>query len=146
MYTFWVQQGANTIGADIVDMIDYRTTDGLVVVATHSHGIFSSHISSINDVLSVPKTFANNYDLNLKTYPNPFASNTTIHFNLLKKENVCIQVYDVLGRLVTVVASEQMEPGEKNFIFNGSNLQPGTYYCLLKVGDQTASKQMVFTR
>jgi len=144
--TVWVQQGTSTIGADIVDMIDYRTTDGLVVVATHSHGIFSSHISSINDVLSVPQTFTNNYSLNLTTYPNPFAITATIHFNLLKKENVCIQVYDVLGRLVDVVANEQMEPGERNLIFNGNNLQPGTYYCMLKAGDQTASKQMVFTR
>src|SRR5207253_3046450 len=46
--TLWAQQGAATIGNSICDMIDFRTTDGLVAVATHSHGIFTTHITSKN--------------------------------------------------------------------------------------------------
>ncbi|MEI7980072.1 MAG: sialidase family protein, partial [Bacteroidota bacterium] len=41
--TVWVQEGPNTIGHVIVDMIDARMTDGFVAVATHGNGVYSVH-------------------------------------------------------------------------------------------------------
>ena len=43
--TVWAQEGANTIGNAVVDAIDARATDGLVVVATHGKGIFTTHVN-----------------------------------------------------------------------------------------------------
>ena len=42
--TAWMQEGASTIGNVVVDMIDNRLSDSLVVVATHGNGVFSSNV------------------------------------------------------------------------------------------------------
>ena len=45
MSTVWAQEGANTIGNVVVDMVDARVADGLVVVATHGQGVFSGYVA-----------------------------------------------------------------------------------------------------
>jgi len=42
--TAWMQEGASPIGNVVVDMIDNRLSDNLVVVATHGNGVFSSNV------------------------------------------------------------------------------------------------------
>ena len=51
--TVWAQEGANTIGNVVSDMVISRETDGKVVVATHGNGVYDSHVSSTgsNDIL-----------------------------------------------------------------------------------------------
>ncbi len=43
--TVWVQEGPSTIGNVVVDMIDTRAVDGLVVAATHANGVFSANLA-----------------------------------------------------------------------------------------------------
>ncbi len=142
--TYWTQLGANTIGSSVVDMIDYRSTDGLVVVATHSHGIFSSHITSVNDV-GVKRVAAYNI-ADLRNYPNPFKSQTIIQFNLKEKANVVLNVYDISGRLVSTLANSQMDAGEKKYIFSGNDLTPGIYYCSLQAGQTSQTLPIVLAK
>ncbi|MFI5196068.1 MAG: T9SS type A sorting domain-containing protein [Chitinophagales bacterium] len=144
--TVWVQQGANTIGASVVDMIDYRSTDGLVVVATHSNGIFSSHIAQITDVAGVKEITANNPGFNLTNYPNPFNNQTTIQFDLKENSKVSLKVYDQVGRLVRTIADEQMNVGEKKYVFTADNLSPGIYYCILKAGTFSEARRLILVR
>jgi len=40
--TVWVQEAPDKIGSVIVDMIDARSTDGFVAVATHGNGVYSA--------------------------------------------------------------------------------------------------------
>lgn len=44
--TVWSQEGSSTIGKVVVDMIDSRMSDGLVVAATHGRGVFSGFIDN----------------------------------------------------------------------------------------------------
>ena len=141
--TVWVQQGAGTIGAAVVDMIDYRSTDGLVVIATHSKGMFSTYINSIANVLSVPAVATSQFDLNFTNYPNPFTDMTTIQFNIKERSHVALNVYDVQGRLVTTLANEEMEAGEKKFSFQRNLLASGTYYCTLTANGHTETRKLV---
>lgn len=43
--TIWEQEGAETIGNVVIDMIDTRESDGQVVAATHGNGVFSSTVT-----------------------------------------------------------------------------------------------------
>ena len=43
--TFWVQEGASTIGNVVVDMIAVRPSDGFVAVGTHGRGVFSANVA-----------------------------------------------------------------------------------------------------
>ncbi len=44
--TVWAQEGANTIGNVVSDMVISRETDGKIVIATHGNGVYSSHVST----------------------------------------------------------------------------------------------------
>lgn len=64
--TIWAQEGANTIGNVVINMITSRTFDNTIVVATHGNGMYSNKVftpSGINTVNEVPFT--------LNVYPNP---------------------------------------------------------------------------
>ncbi len=60
--TVWAQEGASTIGNAVVDAIDARSTDGLVVVATHGKGIYSTHVNTnaTTDSSDILVSFDNN--------------------------------------------------------------------------------------
>lgn len=140
--TVWVQQGANTIGAAVVDMIDYRSTDGLVVVATHSNGVFSSNITSIANMTTVKQLPVANNGLRFTNYPNPFTGETTIQYELEERGNVTLNIYDGMGRLVRTVDNGQREAGEHKYLFATNNLPPGLYYCTLIAGARNETRKI----
>ncbi|NDC41562.1 MAG: T9SS C-terminal target domain-containing protein, partial [Chitinophagia bacterium] len=126
--TVWVQQGANTIGNTVVDMIDYRSTDGLVVVATHSKGIFATHITQVGDVnrvVDIPTTKA----LTVTAAPNPFYSNTTIQFSLEEPDYITATVTDLSGRIVCTLADGELQSGSHSLPLGRGNLPGGLYFC-----------------
>ncbi|MCX6287240.1 MAG: hypothetical protein NTY96_09000, partial [Bacteroidetes bacterium] len=41
--TIWIQESPDAIGNVIVDMIDARSTDGFVAIATHGNGVYSTY-------------------------------------------------------------------------------------------------------
>lgn len=47
MNTAWTQEGAESVGNSVVDMIDIREQDGLVAVGTHGLGTFTAHITDL---------------------------------------------------------------------------------------------------
>ena len=141
--TTWVQQGTNTIGSSVVDMIDYRSTDGLVVIATHSSGMYSTHITQVANVNGVAPVTVENKGYDLLTYPNPFADYTNIRFTLKERGDVIINVFDQTGRLVKTIAEGQMDAGEQHFIFRPDNLPAGVYYCSIKAGTGSEVSKMV---
>ncbi len=144
--TVWVQQATSTIGSAVVDMIDYRNTDGLVVAATHSSGMYSSFITQVGDITGIKEVAASTPDFSLITYPNPFNTAATIQFTLDKPAVTSITIYDQLGRQIQTLANEQMTSGQHQYSFAGSNLPAGIYYCTLRSGGFTQTKRMVLTR
>lgn len=47
MGTVWTQEGAETIGNIVVDMVDARSSDGFVAIGTHGGGVFSTRITDL---------------------------------------------------------------------------------------------------
>lgn len=141
--TVWVQQGTNTIGSSVVTMIDHRVTDGLVVAATHSNGIFSTRITQVANINGVKEIAASAPDLHFTNYPNPFSNETTIKFELEEKNSVSIHVYDQAGRLIKTLADEDMLRGEKKYTYNTRDLSPGIYYCTLKTGNYSETRKLL---
>jgi hypothetical protein len=139
--TVWTQQGTNAIGNAVVDMIDSRSSDGLVAVATHAHGIFSAKIQNLNDVgIYTPIAGA---DVQYKTYPNPFQRSATLQFTLKSKGNVNLQVYDELGRPVRTLVNNELGAGAHTYSLEGNGLPAGIYFCTLKVGALVETKRLL---
>ena len=70
-----------------------------------------------------------------QNYPNPFNPETTFDFEIPRTSRVNITVYDILGRIVSVLVNEIKVAGKYNIKFNGSNISSGTYLVKMESGD-----------
>lgn len=81
-----------------------------------------------------------------QNYPNPFNPVTTIPFELYKRSNVELKVYDVNGREVETLISSQMNTGKHEYTYDASDLASGVYYYQLTIEGQTLSKRMILVK
>ena len=78
-----------------------------------------------------------------QNYPNPFNPSTQIKFGIIEASNVDLRIYDVLGREVAVlISNEFMSAGSYNVKFDASNLASGTYVYRMTAGANTVSRKM----
>ncbi|MFC1493380.1 SBBP repeat-containing protein [candidate division KSB1 bacterium] len=82
-------------------------------------------------------------------YPNPFNPETTIIFGVDKTSNVNLSVYDIRGKLVRTIVSDNYVPGEYSVRWNGINsdgkkVSSGIYfYRLAKAGNSQVKKMLL---
>ncbi len=79
----------------------------------------------------------------LKNFPNPFYSTTTISFDLPKDTHVNLAVYDISGRLVETLVNEDRAGGEHTIRFTPDDSPSGTYFCRLTTEYHTATSKMI---
>lgn len=144
--TVWVQQGSATIGNSVCDMIDVRQSDGLVVVATHASGIYSTNITSVNDIVTIHDIENSGEELELSNYPNPIVENTTIAFTLKKNAKVSLQVWDAYGRIIETLVDNNLPAGEHKVDFNKKSLSAGIYYYSLTADRKRKTKKLVISK
>jgi hypothetical protein len=85
------------------------------------------------------------YELS-QNYPNPFNPSTTIRFSLPKQTQLKINIYNMLGELVTTIAEGMYESGYHKVTFNASNLPSGTYIYRLESSDFVQVKKMILLK
>lgn len=144
--TVWVQQGTNTIGNAVCDMIETRVSEGLVMVATHANGVYSTTITSKSDIVTVEDLISMKTDLEMMNYPNPVSQNTTIEFKLIKKAHVTLQLMDEYGRLVETLVNESMQEGKHLIPFDRKNLGAGIYYYSLVADNRRKTNRMIIIK
>lgn len=71
---------------------------------------------------AVPEAFALS-----QNYPNPFNPATTINYDIPERSDVRLEVFNMLGQRVALLADGQVQPGSHAAIFDASNLSSGTY-------------------
>jgi len=81
-----------------------------------------------------------------QNYPNPFNPSTKIGFSVPKTDYVDLRVYDILGREVKTLLSEQLNTGEYEIEFDAKNLASGMYYYRLQSGDNVSVKKMTLVK
>lgn len=67
-----------------------------------------------------------------ENFPNPFNAETVIRFSLPERSWITMKVYDVLGRLVAILAEDILEAGEHRVRFDARSLTSGVYYYKLQ--------------
>lgn len=144
--TVWVQQGTNTIGNAVCDMIDTRISDGLVVIATHANGIYSTNITSTNDIVTIHDIAAAKAELDLSNYPNPATSSTTIEFSLNKKGDVDLQLWDERGRLLRNLVKGNKAAGKHTIQVETASLSAGIYYYTLTAENKRRTNKLVVVK
>jgi hypothetical protein len=82
----------------------------------------------------------------LNTYPNPFNAITTISFSLENQSPVNISIYDLTGRLVEVLASNDYDAGIHSIIWDATDMPSGLYFARLTAGDEVSTSRMVLLK
>ncbi|HMQ80675.1 MAG TPA: YCF48-related protein [Ignavibacteria bacterium] len=81
-----------------------------------------------------------------QNYPNPFNPVTNIKFDIPKSGLVKITVFDMLGREVTSLINQQMQPGSSSVDWDASNYPSGVYFYKLETESFAESKKMVLVK
>ena len=140
--TVWVQQGANTIGSVVVDMMDVRMSDGLVAVATHGNGVFSANITSTNMVTGIRPVASLAGESSLSLYPNPVSSSFTF---MLKKGNttgkIRTELLNEMGQRIKVLNAVPDAGGR--YEVDAADLLTGIYYLRVTSGKTVLTKGFV---
>ena len=86
-----------------------------------------------------------------QNYPNPFNQFTQIGFTLENSAFVDLTIYDLLGRKVKTLVSENLPTGYKSVLWDGTDesgkeVASGIYLYELKAGDFSMSKKLVLLK
>ena len=86
-----------------------------------------------------------------QNYPNPFNPTTDIEFSVPIAVNVEIKVYDILGREVTTLVNEFVQPGKYRVRWNGTDrdgrqVSSGVYFYVMKAGKFIQTKKMMLLK
>lgn len=145
--TTWVKEGAQEIGKSIVTMMNYRSSDGRMVIATHGNGAYRAFIDN-----PVRTTEPETDDFKLgQNFPNPVIDKTLINFTIPQDEVIRIDLYDDQGRLIKNLLWGIQYSGENTITWDGTDAQgatvrAGTYIYTLSYKGKTKSKRLVFIK
>lgn len=81
--------------------------------------------------------------LDLTAFPNPFTEHTTFAFSLEQPTKVRLEVRDLAGRQVALLADEPLAPGSYQRQFEAGHLPDGIYIYRLQAGQQQHTGRLV---
>jgi hypothetical protein len=124
---------------------DLKTTDSISVAGTYKYKSYALLIGDGNFIDSVRAVYAPKTFRLYQNYPNPFNPTTIIRYEIPKKAQVTLQVYNVLGELVRTLVNEVEQPGYYEVGFNASGLASGVYFCRIMVDGINPGSSMNYT-
>jgi endoglucanase len=100
-------------------------------------------------VTAVPESHAEGIPREIRldqNYPNPFNPSTTISFGLPFRSLVSLRIFDLMGREVASVVSEELPAGTYSREWNARGLASGVYFCRMNAGSFTQTKKLLLLR
>jgi len=138
--TVWEQVGATEIGAVVVEFLEYRENDGLLVVATHGNGIYQTNLTSVGDVLATDN-LKDNFDLTV--FPNPVDDILSLAVNMDKIADSKAVIYDELGRKVGQEHNQKLYFGANTIQLNIADYKSGIYFVSFTIDNKSITKQII---
>ena len=89
----------------------------------------------------LPKTFSLN-----QNYPNPFNPSTTIGYDIPKRSQVRLSIYDILGREIAILVNKEVSPGSYEVTFDASCLANGVYFYRIQAGRFVQAKKLILVK
>jgi hypothetical protein len=132
-YAYWVK--VNKPGSLVLAIYDTVPSSGFITIVpdTALPPPPPDQILGVEDTRHPLTFFLRN------AYPNPFNPSTTIEFGIVKAGHASLKIYDILGREVTTLVNEHMQPGTYRRTWNAGNMPSGVYYYRLAVTSLSGS-------
>lgn len=146
--TVWVQQGVETIGNVVVDMLKYRESDSWLVVGTHGNGIYAgqvNYIQSQDTSGGEPDGFAFiEGAFKMQLFPNPTNDAIALQFTADSDVDASVIIFDLGGRAV-YSQTLRTASGLNKVVIDVSHLAEGQYYLQIKGGAVAETKAFLKT-
>ncbi|MCX6150282.1 MAG: YCF48-related protein [Ignavibacteriales bacterium] len=110
--------------------------DNGTILRTTCGGVVTSVWENRSD--EIPRSF-----LLSQNYPNPFNPSTIISFSLPTQSFTSLKVFDLLGREVTTIVSEEMAAGSYMRTWNAEGLPSGIYFYRLQADNFSETKKLM---
>ena len=81
-----------------------------------------------------------------QNYPNPFNPSTVIGYVLPSESKVRLEVFDVIGRLLTTLVDETQKAGYHRVSFSREGLSTGVYFYRLNAGSYVETRKFLLVR
>jgi hypothetical protein len=88
--------------------------------------------------IAVNSVFGNSISL----LPNPSGDQSKINFTLTGNSKVEINIYDMTGQLVKVIADEEMPAGDHSVIMETGSIPSGVYFVSLVSGESSVTRRL----
>jgi photosystem II stability/assembly factor-like uncharacterized protein len=114
------------------------------VAGTAGYGVYEYYFVPVGitgNNGNVPKEFALH-----QNYPNPFNPATNIQFDLPRESFVTLKVFDIRGKEVNTLVSENRQAGSYYITFDASALASGVYFYKITAGDFAKTMKMVLVK
>jgi DNA-binding beta-propeller fold protein YncE len=84
-------------------------------------------------------------------FPNPLRSETTVRFGVPDHSDVAVRVYDVRGRLVSILSDGPREPGAHNVVWDGTNsagqrVAAGVYFVKVSIDEDEQTGKLLLVK
>jgi hypothetical protein len=129
---------AGTLGQAVAGKAKNSTFSSLV-------GFWYQHIDLFTKVKDTEAGIPKKFQL-YQNFPNPFNPTTTIQFALPKKAKVLMTLYDILGREVTTLVSEEREAGIHQVVFDATELSSGIYFYRIQADQFHQTKKLIVVK
>ncbi len=81
-----------------------------------------------------------------QNFPNPFNPSTVIRFELKTKQYAKVNVYNILGKVVSTLKDETLDAGVHEVKFNAGDLPSGVYFYSLETRSGKVTRQMLLMK
>lgn len=141
----WIQKSEG-LPAYINQLYKYGTYVYAGVAANmFDHSIYRRPINELITDISINNNSALKYEL-YQNYPNPFNNVTRIKFNLPLNTYVRLCIYDINGKLLTILVDRYLKAGVYQYNFDAGQLASGVYFYRVETENFSDSKKMLLIK
>jgi len=102
---------------------------------------YTTNVELAHDIIiDINETLSSDH---ISIYPNPITNIANIEFNLFKRNEVNIAVYDILGKQIKNLYQGEMMSGANNIQVDVSTLNEGVYFVKLQMNNQVITKKIM---
>src|SRR5690606_34222410 len=128
--TFWLDLNVNNVpfGREPIDSLQI---------------LFNSWL--LTSIEPVSNNIPSNVTL-YQNYPNPFNPSTKIRFDIQDQGFTSLKIYDLLGREVSTLVAQELNPGSYEMNWDAGYLPGGAYFYSLTTNNQRITKTLTLIK
>lgn len=116
-----------------------------IIAGTYGRSIWSREVSGDDPTGITSNEIPSKFSLS-QNFPNPFNPITTIKYSLPKSSTVKLHVYNITGKLVSVLVNNKQPAGEYEINFSGNEIASGVYFYKIDTEGFSEIKKMMLVK